>query len=605
MTLNKDNSRDASPLKPLPPKLSVVGDTSNHPVVRRKAGEFVARSDGLWRVTGKEGDNWQRLTICDIEVLETVRINDGTSEEDMVFRIAIRYQGQESIVSVRPDELERVTAWIGRAGIARTGVMAGGNRYILPAITLLSDDKPVRQVYSRMGWTKIDGELMYLHAGGAIGKDGSVPGIDTDLAGPLGKFCLPAPPAPDSEGTIEAVRGALALVNVGDDTVTMPLLAAVWRAAMGNPDWSVLLTGQSGIRKSTLAALAQSFWDASSYQNRLPTSFSSTANSIIEMQFRAGDAVLVVDEYVPNPGDEARSQSTADRIVRGTANHSARNRLRPDGTPRQARPPRALTVLTGEALPDGVSLRARMLVLPMNADTVPVSEALTKAQKLAAAGIYNQAMAAWVQYLAGRNPATLRDAWGYPTKPTAGHSRIDTTLHEVTCVWNDVLSWALDISALTEPEAETYRDRLSAALDMFRDGQRNALNDAEPWRRYLRLLRDALSTGRAQLRMASDTPPTHAGEAPVIGWIPPQGDEVWLSPVASFAVARRLAADSGRPLGGSTASLGAALLNAGQLLDGTVERVAVVKRTGGGTTRVWVLPADSLGITADQHRITL
>ena len=61
-----------------------------------------------------------------------------------------------------------------------------------------------------------------------------------------------------------------------------------------------------------------------------------------------------------------RSHRDADRLFRGQGNHAGRLRMRSDGGLRPAKPPRALTLSTGEDVPKGQSLRARLLVLEVS-----------------------------------------------------------------------------------------------------------------------------------------------------------------------------------------------------------------------------------------------
>src|SRR5205085_10830230 len=50
-------------------------------------------------------------------------------------------------------------------------------------------------------------------------------------------------------------------------------------------------------------------------------------------------------------------------LFRSVGNRSGRGRCRPDGTPRAGHPPRAVPLSTGEDIPAGQSLRARMIAL--------------------------------------------------------------------------------------------------------------------------------------------------------------------------------------------------------------------------------------------------
>lgn len=580
-----------APAETAPARLAVVEQLRPGAGVRRREGEWEAASDGLWRLSDDPEVPRKRLSTCDIEVVEVVSIDDG-AETQVAYRTAVRYGGHERVIAVSPAEMDRPTQWISGAGLAGATVLPGCGQAVVAASQILSSGAPSRTVYGQLGWRRIAGELAYLHAGGAIGADGPIEGVAVEMAAPLDGFALPEPPT--GERLADDVARALRLVDIGDDAVTIPLLAAVWRAPLGDPGWSVALVGRTGSRKSTIAALAQSFWCPGARYDSLPTSFTATANSIAEQQFRAADALLVVDEYVPAAGDEARSQSAADRVLRGAANHAGRGRLRPDGTPRPVRPPRCLTVVTGEAMPDGESLRARLLSVEMGAGSLPLGPGLDDAQRAAAAGTFARATAAWVQHLAQVDPAAVRATWGHPSTPVTGHPRVDAMLHEVVCTWESVLEWGVDVGALTEAGAAELLARVLAAVQRLGAAQRRSLADATPWRRYLELLRSALSTGRARLApAAAEAEP--AGDPPVIGWAARDGTEVWLEPQASLAVARRLAQDTGRPLPSSLRALSDELTAAGVLVDAEPGHATVRRMVCGRRVRVFVVSGGVLG----------
>jgi hypothetical protein len=74
---------------------------------------------------------------------------------------------------------------------------------------------------------------------------------------------------------------------------------------------------------------------------------------------------MVLDDFAPTGSsyDVQRWHKKADRVLRAKGNASGRQRMRPDTTLRPEKPPRALILSTGEDVPRGQSLRARMLVL--------------------------------------------------------------------------------------------------------------------------------------------------------------------------------------------------------------------------------------------------
>src|SRR5207302_3115731 len=166
---------------------------------------------------------------------------------------------------------------------------------------------------------------------------------------------LELPPPPAGEELQAAVWASLGLLDVAPAPIAFPLLASVYRAALGETDFSLHLAGPSGAGKSELAALVQRHFGAGMDARNLPGSWSSTANALEALAFAAKDAVLVVDDFAPTgaAGDADRIQREADRILRAQGNASGRLRMRADESLRAVRAPLGLIVSTGEDVPRG------------------------------------------------------------------------------------------------------------------------------------------------------------------------------------------------------------------------------------------------------------
>src|ERR1035437_988943 len=254
------------------------------------------------------------------------------------------------------------TEQLGANAVTYAGI--GVRDHARVAIQLLSGEVPERTVYAHTGWREIDREWVYLHAGGAIGPLGSVrAGVETRLEGALARYVLPDPPTGVELRT--AVRASLRLLEVAPDRVSVPLLAATYRATLGATDFSIHLAGPTGTFKTELAALVQQHFGAAMDSRNLPGSWSSTANLLEAVAFTAKDAVFVVADFAPtgSAGDVLRLHRDADRLLRAQGNSSGRGRMRADTTLRPPKPPRGLVLSTGEDVPRGQSLRARVLVL--------------------------------------------------------------------------------------------------------------------------------------------------------------------------------------------------------------------------------------------------
>ena len=152
-----------------------------------------------------------------------------------------------------------------------------------------------------------------------------------------------------------------------------------------------------------MAALAQQHWGAGLDARHLPGSWSSTGNALEGQAFAAKDAIFVIDDFVAGATlhDQARLHREADRVFRAQGNRSGRGRMRADGGLRPPKPPRGLILSTGEDIPRGQSLRSRILVLEVETGAVNW-ERLSVCQQDAAAGLYAQALAAFVRWLAPR-----------------------------------------------------------------------------------------------------------------------------------------------------------------------------------------------------------
>src|ERR1035437_1089558 len=135
----------------------------------------------------------------------------------------------------------------------------------------------------------------------------------------------------------------------------------------------------------------------------LPGSWESTANSIVTLAFYAKDALLAIDDFSPTGSgtDVQRCHRDADRVLRAQGNNAGRQRLRADATMKPPKPPRGLIISTGEDVPKGQSLRARVLIDELELNDIDWYK-LTMCQEDAARGFYAEVVASYVSWLAPR-----------------------------------------------------------------------------------------------------------------------------------------------------------------------------------------------------------
>jgi hypothetical protein len=355
----------------------------------------------------RRGQNGQWVPLCNFQasITEEIIRDDGATEQGELRIMGRLHSGAPLGTAHVPLERFAAMGWPVAAWGTQAVVSAGmGTRdQLREAIQVLSENVVRRRVYAHTGWREIDGAWYFLHAGGAIGPIGAQQGIDIALDKKLARTVLPAPP--EGPALVDAVRTSLALLTLAPDTVIVAALGCTYRAPLAQAlamDATVHLHGGSGNFKTELAALAMAHFGTYDRLS-LPGAWASTGNSLELLAFLAKDIVVVIDDFAPTGTAQeiARYHSTADRVLRGVGNQAGRARMGADGRLRPQYAPRGVVLSTGEDVPKGHSLGARLLVVDVAKGDVDLAK-LTEAQREAAQGTYAAAMAGYVRWLSSR-----------------------------------------------------------------------------------------------------------------------------------------------------------------------------------------------------------
>jgi hypothetical protein len=540
------------------------------------ASSYEVRGGALgWHRPVKDvGTVWTPLATFDAEITaETIR--DDGAEQTLTWTLRVTTtDGRTGEIQILPDQLARPQQWAAKAAGVSALVMPGLSvaDHLRVAVQSRSASVVRRTVYTHTGWRKIDGRWSYLTGSGALGADGLDESVTVDL-GSLSGFALPA--VRDVREVRASLRESLALLGLADDKVVVPWLAAAYRAPLPlEPDCAVWLYGKSGTFKTQMTALAQQHYGPAMHAKNLPGNWTSTANALESQAFTLNGALYVVDDYSPDATkvDAQRRAAAADRLVRGSANHSGRGRMRPDGTERPAKPPRAQVLTSAEDVPPGVeSMRARTFVTKVTRGDVD-TKALTAAQATAAAGTYAAAMAGYVGSLArrydadNRFPAVLaarRDDWRDKARGD-GHPRCAENIASLALGWHEFLALAEDVGAITRDEHAAYWSRVWKALCAVGAEQESYRHDTDPVNIYLTSLRALIASGRAHVAGQNGgcpaTSPTRwgweesmsAGEplwrsrGELVGWT--DGTDVYFESTVAYKLARQHAEAEGQLL---------------------------------------------------------
>ncbi len=221
-----------------------------------------------------------------------------------------------------------------------------------------------------------------------------------------------------------------------------------------------------------------------------------------------------------------RLQDKAERLFRGQGNHSGRGRLWADGTNRPEKYPRGIVVSTGEDLPKGQSLRARLLATEIgrtaNDGNVMDWRKLTQAQADAGAGLYAEAMAAFLQWLASRlNEVQKERAALLPqlrdlAATQEQHKRLPELVANLTIGLGFFLRFAVAVEAISQNEAATL---LAEAWEVFgraATAQRRYQSESEQTTLYREMIGAALAGGLAHVALEDGNAPLIEAEETIV-----------------------------------------------------------------------------------------
>jgi hypothetical protein len=569
---------------------------------------YEERAGGIyWITTDNKGNPIEvRLNNFTAHITQVINRDDGSGDIERRFVLEGNRGRAVQVPSKDFDAMHWVTTHWGPWSSVEPGY--GKKERLARAIKELSEEAEEHTVYAHLGWRFVDGQWVYLHAAGAIGAQGPIDGITVEIGGELAGFILPQASDPRA-----AVLAALELLDLN-----VTIAAATWRAPLIEfcpVAFSVFLAGRTGSFKSAATGVAQAHWGSRWSGVRFASNWFGTANSIEKIAFLAKDCLLVIDDFAPNGSrrDIAGLHRKAEDVLRSAGNLAGRSRMRHDTSLRPTYWPRGLLMSSGEDVPGGHSLRARLAIEQLGPNGINV-ETLSRMQAAARGGVLAQAMAEYVQWIAGReDPA----AWAAPrhqelrAKVTAAHRRTPDITAGLMLGVDAFLQFALDIGAIDE--VQSRKDAAWRALVAGAGAQSQELRDEDPVELFLDAVPTVLASGRAHLASRDGRAPLC--DASAFGWQQRQhGDEmvwvpqgrtigwvanaqIWLLPDAAIGEVNAMLREQGRGIPIARRALGLRLREAGRLVEHDEDTFTKVVRVGGSIQRVFVVEAGTLGVT--------
>ena len=532
----------------------------------------------------------QVLANFDARIFEEVAYDDG-AEVVRAFKLRGRLASGAPLADARVTASEfNGMSWVTSAWGARALVSAGAGArdHLRAAIQVLSEPNE-RHVYRHTGWRFHDGQWVYLFQGGGVGVDS----LTVELDPPLDRFVLP----PTTENLRDAVRLSLRLLDAAPPSIAIPLLAATYAAPLSfitSPDFALWMVGPTGSLKSELAALAQRHFGTFD-RKTLPGSWTSTENALEGRLFTVKDALAVIDDYAPNADSRAQQEleKRAQRIIRGIGNRASRGRLRADLSQQPDRPPRGMVVCTGEDLPTGHSIQARLVIVEIDRERLHldvVSELQASGNRL------SHAMRGYIEWLQPAIPHLQKELPARQGRlrselyQIGSHLRQADALAHLRGAFDLLLEFAEHVGAIEGVRADELRATARQTLWRIGEAQGNVLRDLEPVERFVSVLGTLLEQRRIRLVEKGTSP--RADDVEAVGWF--DQEFAYLLPEAARRRVATFLRESGESWSHSAHALHKALVRKGIVVPGPDGRPEMQVRVGDGKRRVLRLRLSAL-----------
>lgn len=566
------------------------------------SGEPYATAEGrtYQLVRGRDGARYVQIANFTARLRRQVILDNGVERTSHAVLDGVMCDGRV-LPEVRVPSADWASLkWIGRSWGPTPSISAesGADRNFRAAIQYLSGTSlPIETVYVHTGWIREGTVWVYLHRTGAIGADGLVTSVRVELPPSLDPCALPAPP--EGERLVAVVRASLRFLLLAPLQITAPVYAAIFRAVLPVlPDYVLAIVGRTTSGKSEIAARAQQHFGAGFTRLSLPGNWMSTGNALEAAVFAAVQLFFAIDDLVHSGtrADKDQKEKEFDRVVRSVGNHAGRDRCNPDGSLKGGRPPRGLIVVTAEDLPPArQSAHARLFTVEVGKDDTDWDE-MTQAQADGAAGMLAEAMSGFLRWLAPRLDDVLSNFPAEKDRIARRVADLGPMMRRTPQTCGDLLvglglflEFATEAGAVTADERAALQDACTRAVAEVAVDQGRAQAASDPVNRFLAVLLSAFVTGRAHLVSTGGSAPdpsiaeawgwrlrkTGTGQfandewTPTgnrVGWLDPNGEDVYLEPEASYALVQELTRNAGDGLSIGRARLGKALFEAGRLV---------------------------------------
>lgn len=471
------------------------------------AGDYFIKEDGYlyFKEKNKKTGELEEVKLANFAPmpLREIVLDDG-QEKQRFFEIEALVRGVQPLPLVKIPAREFSSlkwlhdSWGMKAIIEPGNYMKERMRH---AIQVFGEDIPEQQVFTHLGWRKVNGEWIYLHSGGSIGGNAEVELEKQELH----RYKLPA----ESINVKETMQTSLDILKLSEAKRMFPLLAMVGLAPLceaakkgkgSEPDFVLYVVGRSGSLKSSTVALMMNHFGSFKDTNSLPSSFQDTPAGVEKKGFTTKDSILVVDDYYPakDKNEKARMDKLAGMLQAYYGDRKGRTRQNSDMSDKVSYPPRGLAVATGEDIPGGsLSRLARFVLVEFEGESVN-TELLTDLQRRA--GDMANNFVGYINWLAPKMdalPQIINEKYNKYLKAAqkdSQHGRVTSSVAWLTIGLKMFTEYAKEIGAIdkeqqTELLAEGWKAFIANAST-----QQDEMKGNNPTNMFLDAVREMFGT---------------------------------------------------------------------------------------------------------------
>ncbi len=350
----------------------------------------------------REEEGWKLFTNFRAKV-EAEHVCIGIDEsKNRTLTVRTSLDGKVTKHTVPYDDFQN-NSWIGRhLGLdAKIDYKVIKGRYTLAeVITELSPDKVKFTEVAKIGIYKHEGEICYVHSGGAITANGTHrTDIKSNISGSLKQVCIPSLTEGDDPSSLVEQFLEAGKISEANPCMSSLLFASATRAPLTDLKSNTVVpgcVGNTGVFKTSMALVWQACFSPSLKEPIC--NFNSTARSTELTLQQGGNTLIILDDLTPKHTGKD-TEDCFEIVFGGVGNGSGRTLKNSTTTNAIIASLKSIPLITGEIYPNATqSRKERIVIAKVEAGDVELDK-LTNYQKIAASGALAKVIGMFIAYI--------------------------------------------------------------------------------------------------------------------------------------------------------------------------------------------------------------